>query len=87
MKHENGQVVTGENALGVVAGIGDKGGKTEQHPDGLREGTIGKSGETRSFKPKGSSITLVGSGRRDGSDIDNSMDLNTFYSFMLHNKP
>lgn len=45
------------------------------------------AGEKPAFKPKGSSITLVGSGRRDGSDVNNSMSVSDFYKYMLENKP
>jgi len=35
------------------------------------------------FKPKGSSITLLGCGRRDGSDVNNSMGLVEAYRLVV----
>lgn len=39
--------------------------------------------ETTPFKPKGTSITLWGCGRRDGKDVNNSMGLVEAYRLIL----
>lgn len=59
-------------AKGNEPGAGEK-------PIGVGEG--GAGGVVK--ETKGTSVTLQGCGRRDGSDIDNSMSLAAFYRLMF----
>lgn len=50
----------------------------------IDEGSVGSGVEPKvRFKPKGTSITLEGCGRRDGSDVNNSMGLLEAYRMIL----
>lgn len=67
-------------------GGGTEGGGRREGNDSIGVSPVG-SQKAKDFKPKGSSITLVGAGRRDGSDVNNSLSLTDFYKYMLENKP
>jgi len=60
-----------------VKGVGVEGGKEPV------VGGKGGVGVVAAVKPKGSSITLYGCGRRDGSDINNSMGLVEAYRLFV----
>ncbi len=69
-------VISGEGVGGVDGS--DKGGGAERRVQSGSEAVVavGVGGApAKPVKPKGSSITFRGSGKRDGSDINNSMGL------------
>lgn len=62
-----------------VAGSGSGEGTTKPVGEGVGKDGVGGA----PVKPKGTSITLEGCGRKDGSDIDNSMGLVEAYKMVV----
>lgn len=75
-----------EDAGRLIEGI-ERGSAGEGEVKPVSQGVdkVGVGGT--SIKPKGSSMTLLGCGRRDGSDVNNSMGLVEYYRDVVLRRP
>lgn len=74
--------VAGDPGAKGIAG-GNEGGGAKGQAQCVGSGSVGCGVGNKPFKPEGTSITLWSAGRKDGSDINNSMGLVEAYRMML----